>query len=156
MKKEKELREKLYRLWDMGANEGYNDFAIDGYNKRREEYINEIIRFLELDKIKGMTEEVREALMRLTMCAREECSICKYENDCGYDKQVETATENMDTIINAFTERPKGEWVEEVNDEGEFIRSWHCSNCYYSTGFYTTMISDFCPKCGADMRGDKE
>lgn len=103
-----------------------------------------------------MTEEVREALMRLTMCAREECSICKYENDCGYDKQVEMATENMDTIINAFTERPKGEWVEEVNDEGEFIRSWHCSNCYYSTGFYTTMISDFCPKCGADMRGDKE
>lgn len=53
MKKEKELREKLYRLWDMGASEGYNDFAIDGYDKRREEYMNEIIRFLESDKIKG-------------------------------------------------------------------------------------------------------
>ena len=58
-----------------------------------------------------MTEEVREALMRLTMCAREECSICKYENDCGYDKQVEMATENMNTILNVFLERPKGEWV---------------------------------------------
>lgn len=57
MKKEKELREKLYRLWDMGANEGHNDFAIDGYNERREEYMNEIIRFLELDKIKGKSEE---------------------------------------------------------------------------------------------------
>ena len=64
--------------------------------------------------------------------------------------------EILDVIIKYLesTERT-GEWVEEVNDEGEFIRSWHCSNCYYSTGFYTTMISDFCPKCGADMRGDK-
>lgn len=57
MKKEKELREKLYGLWDMGVNEGYNGFAIDGYNERREEYMNEIIRFLELDKIKGKSEE---------------------------------------------------------------------------------------------------
>ena len=58
-----------------------------------------------------MTEEVREALMRLTMCAREECSICKYENDCGYDKQVKMATENMNTILNVFLERPKVEWT---------------------------------------------
>lgn len=49
-----------------------------------------------------MTEEVREALMRLTMCAREECTTCKYENDCGFDEQVEMATENMHTILNAF------------------------------------------------------
>ena len=28
-----------------------------------------------------MTEEVREALMRLTMCAREECDMCKYEHN---------------------------------------------------------------------------
>lgn len=50
-----------------------------------------------------MTEEVREAIMRLTMCAREECFMCKYENSCGFDKQVEMATENMNTILKAFT-----------------------------------------------------
>ena len=48
------------------------------------------------------TEEVREALMRLTMCAREECGMCKYKDDCDFDKQYEMATENMNTILNAF------------------------------------------------------
>ena len=47
-------------------------------------------------------EEVREALMRLTMCAREECGMCKYKDDCDFDKQYEMATENMNTILNAF------------------------------------------------------
>ena len=48
------------------------------------------------------TEEVREALMRLTMCAREECGMCKYKDDCDFDKQYEMATKNMNTILNAF------------------------------------------------------
>ena len=49
-----------------------------------------------------LTEEVREALMRLTMCAREECGMCKYKDDCDFDKQYEMATDNMHTILNAF------------------------------------------------------
>lgn len=61
-----------------------------------------------------MTEEVREALMRLSMCAREECTICKCEDNCGFDKQVEMATENMNIILNAFNTIPTertGEWI---------------------------------------------
>ena len=49
-----------------------------------------------------LTEEVGEALMRLTMCAREECSMCKYENECEYDTQVKVATKSMNTILEAF------------------------------------------------------
>ena len=49
-----------------------------------------------------MNEEVREALMRLTMCAREECGICKYENECNYSIQYELATENMNIILRAL------------------------------------------------------
>lgn len=44
-----------------------------------------------------MTEEVREALMRLTMCC-----MCKYKDTCGYDTQYEMATKNMNTIVDAF------------------------------------------------------
>ena len=64
-----------------------------------------------------LTEEVREAIMRLTMCAREECDICKFghnhDNDCNFSKQVNRATENMNTILNAFksADRPMGEWI---------------------------------------------
>lgn len=49
-----------------------------------------------------MTEEVREALMRLTMCAREECAMCKYKDECGFDFQYKISTENMNIILDAF------------------------------------------------------
>lgn len=106
-----------------------------------------------------ITEEVREAITRLTMCAREECSICKCEKTCGFDKQVEMATKNMNTIINAFTERPKGEWVKAMGvAPPEYAGRYVCSNC----GHYALMnmpygsrqeLSPFCPNCGAMMKG---
>ena len=49
-----------------------------------------------------MTEEVREALMRLTMCAREECDMCKYKDECGYDFQYKISTDNMNTLSDAL------------------------------------------------------
>lgn len=98
-----------------------------------------------------MTEEVREAIMRLTMCAREACSICKYEKTCGFDKQVEMATKNMNTIIDAFTERPKGEWIEEDKINHKYHIYHICSEC--GLGRFNWGEDNYCPNCGADMRG---
>lgn len=50
-----------------------------------------------------MTEEVREALMRLTMCAREECDMCKYKEKCGFEFQYNISTENMNTLLDALS-----------------------------------------------------
>ena len=50
-----------------------------------------------------MTEEVREALMRLTMCAREECGMCKYKDECGFDFQYKISTDNMNTLLDALS-----------------------------------------------------
>lgn len=49
-----------------------------------------------------MTEEVREALMRLSMCAREDCVICKYKDKCNFDFQYEESTKNMNTILDSL------------------------------------------------------
>ena len=49
-----------------------------------------------------MTEEVREALMRLTMCAREECGMCKYKDECDFDFQYKISTDNMNTLADAL------------------------------------------------------
>lgn len=48
-------------------------------------------------------EEVREALMRLTMCAREECDMCKHKDECGFEFQYNISTENMHTILDALS-----------------------------------------------------
>ena len=47
-------------------------------------------------------EREREALMRLTMCAREECDMCKYKDTCGFDFQYETATRCMNILAEAL------------------------------------------------------
>ena len=49
-----------------------------------------------------ISEKEREALMRLTMCAREECAMCKYEKDCNFDFQCKLATENMNILAEAL------------------------------------------------------
>lgn len=50
--------------------------------------------------------------------------------------------------------RKKGKWIEERDDYGE-LTGWHCSNCYGKTGFFTTCKWDYCPNCGAEMRGEE-
>ena len=52
--------------------------------------------------IDSYTEEVREALMRLTMCAREECGMCKYKDECDFDFQYKISTDNMNTLSDAL------------------------------------------------------
>ena len=69
------------------------------------------------------TEEVREALMRLTMCAREDCDMCKYKDECGFEFQYNISTENMNTILNAFNsaDRP----TEDYSDLPDIPRKYY-------------------------------
>lgn len=41
--------------------------------------------------------------------------------------------------------RPKGEWIHRAAD------AWECTRCKYESDY----TYDFCTKCGADMRGEK-
>lgn len=55
------------------------------------------------------------------------------------------SVEAGEMAISALKERPKGEWI--------FIDGQHvCSKC----NLYNGVESDFCPNCGADMRGKAE
>lgn len=46
-------------------------------------------------------------------------------------------------------ERPTGHWIIEECSLG---KTYYCSECYA----HQEVCFDFCPYCGADMRGDKE
>lgn len=45
-------------------------------------------------------------------------------------------------------DRPSGEWIYKTNDES-VCEEWECSNC----GNWNFVKTDFCPNCGARMKG---
>lgn len=45
----------------------------------------------------------------------------------------------------------KGHWVIERDPNTGKDMSYHCSNCYEDSGFYTTSASKYCPNCGMLM-----
>lgn len=52
---------------------------------------------------------------------------------------------NTEPTVN---ERPQGEWV---TDDATYS-TWRCNKCLH----VQTICSNFCPNCGADMRGEEE
>lgn len=49
-------------------------------------------------------------------------------------------------------EPKRGRWIySSYDDESGFDESWECDKCGYTTNIEET---NFCPNCGADMRGD--
>lgn len=107
--------------------------------KREHEILNAIERVPSVSAEPIFTEEVRKALMRLTMCAREECGMCKYKDDCDFDKQYEMATDNMHTILNAFKCVSA-----EPSDLVSVIRCKDCKHRYsYTNGTKQYCLCDF-------------
>lgn len=47
-------------------------------------------------------EKEREALMRLTMCARDECYVCKYKDKYTYDDCFGEIVKNMNILADAL------------------------------------------------------
>lgn len=61
--------------------------------------------------------------------------------------------------VSAQSERKKGKWIREnivlTSNPPQYM--WHCSECGKMVHWFTTeVLTDFCPNCGADMRGEQD
>jgi len=70
-------------------------------------------------------------------------------------KSLQTvAIDVSDGFVVFERKRPQGEWYHNCQS------GWHCSLCYETVKDMPTVMREaafnFCPNCGADMRGDKE
>lgn len=76
----------------------------------------------------------------------------------------------IDMAIKALEQEPKtGHWIVDgisYSEMNSYILSCHCSKCHYTKDFYdrkswsrpcieNAETFNFCPNCGADMRGEK-
>lgn len=73
------------------------------------------------------------------------------------DGSVDTSYEWAETVrmaIEALQDKPTGEWIkyESPIDYDDGKDAWDCSLC----GAMVGKRMNFCPNCGADMRGDTE
>ena len=60
--------------------------------------------------------------------------------------------DTIDAMPTIKPERAKGEWLADTN---EFDEWYCCSVCHKGLTMFDGTY-DFCPHCGADMRGDSE
>ena len=59
------------------------------------------------------------------------------------------AIEYVKQLPSAQPERNKGEWI-----ETEFLKLRECSCCHVRWGMYDVENFNFCPNCGAEMKGE--
>ena len=69
-----------------------------------------------------------------------------------YDERVKAWTERFSGVPSAEPEQKKGKWI------GNKYMYYCCSECgheaYWDAGCTCQRLFDFCPNCGADMRGE--
>ena len=82
----------------------------------------------------------------------EDCMFCRYDGmkDCLQQSQADHL------IANGVVVRKKGEWIRQegawrMMDSGENVNIHLCSCC---GGYFQNAPYNFCPACGADMRGE--
>ena len=81
-----------------------------------------------------------------------------------YKFQVYEAIEKLPSVT---PERPRGEWIKIRSGDSNFPESIVCSHCNSENSHLdfnehsepigkVFVTSNFCPNCGADMRGEKK
>ena len=87
-----------------------------------------------------------------------DCKLEPFHNLTNPDEQYEPYVHYADVyncVINMPSVKPtraKGKWIEHGVKEGHLIEKYTCSECDYYAG---TKTFNYCPNCGAEMRGDE-
>lgn len=74
---------------------------------------------------------------------------------CYYKGGIKKVIETIQMDLPIEPKRPKGEWERISFPDGEVME---CTNCGYRdwVDVWEEESRNFCPNCGADMRGDME
>ena len=73
---------------------------------------------------------------------------------CGYLDEISVDKFNEITPTADVRENVHGEWVRHYDEDGD-ADGYSCSACREWYYFGNTTLN-FCPNCGADMRGEKD
>lgn len=78
-------------------------------------------------------------------------------NDCIHNKVCEWVPNFDDICTDHLTERPQGHWVkDDAWRNGEYIGGYWHINCPCVDGYSSKVKYNFCPNCGAKMKGGED
>ena len=71
---------------------------------------------------------------------------------------LEAYRETLTVLPSAQPERKKGKWERHYTRQNVYAGlCWHCSVCgYKNADNYLNVYYNYCPNCGADMRGEQD
>ena len=88
------------------------------------------------------------------------CKDCLHMELCARDERLTEFSPEQEALCVMFADRSryvlreKGEWKPKLEYDfdvsEDVVCGFHCSLC----GAYFPYVDNFCPNCGADMRGD--
>ncbi len=84
------------------------------------------------------------------------CSIKLAKNNTIYFEEEEARFNAIKAWNRRSTERNRGEWILECDGEGECDNLYRCSKCRCKYGCQEYDIPNFCPNCGAIMKGKND
>lgn len=94
---------------------------------------------------------MKEKLFELIVYGKKKCEEYLTCRECAYDYGDENCIDLMTVdhlIANNVTIKKQGKWIKDESIKSDYY-SWFCSECA------TNLLekTDYCPHCGADMRG---
>ena len=105
------------------------------------------------EKGKADAWEIAQKVFNSTVTFYEAEDVAKQMTDCSKCETYWNCQGQCDEIPQiARADRPQGKWIEHKNAEeicGTLISNYECSLCHE----WQTLISNFCPSCGAKMKG---
>lgn len=142
-----------------------NDCKLDGVNANWE--VNRILVHIKnAPTVEISQEQAIDKLNEIGWLYNHDKAIAEFERPQGditeedIQNAIRAGYENGYSMAQAKYQRPQGEWIEQfgksyelITDEGTLIGEFtKCPKCLYDKA----RGSNFCPNCGADMRGDKK
>lgn len=115
----------------------------DGYYPQMTEALNMAIKALSAEPCEDAVS--RQAVLDVLMpyCADDDGSVEKTDD-------LRNALDDIESLPPVHI-RSKGEWIEGISENG-VTTNLHCSKCRYEDERCNRF--NYCPNCGADMRGE--
>lgn len=136
----------------------------DGYSYIETPTETAVEAFRELPSAQPDSNDMSGTRKALDTIIRQEATDA-FQKELCREREYAIGFSGIERILNALPSaepRMKGKWIERNVTDAKYIEEWQSARCSVCGLYHTTPYMyffdqyNFCPSCGADMRGDED